>query len=82
MDLIVGLSHTRQQHDSIWVIVDGMTKSTNFTPIKISYSAEFFAMFYFREMVRFLGVPLPVISYRGIQLTYIFEILYTNHKSL
>ena len=38
MDFILGLAHTRRQHDSIWVIVDRMTKSAHFICIKVSYS--------------------------------------------
>ncbi|KAH0642123.1 hypothetical protein KY290_035222 [Solanum tuberosum] len=34
MDFIVGFPFTRKQHDSIWVIVDRMTKSAHFIPIK------------------------------------------------
>uniref|UniRef100_M0ZUK4 Retrotransposon protein n=1 Tax=Solanum tuberosum TaxID=4113 RepID=M0ZUK4_SOLTU len=69
MDFIVGLSRTRRQHDSIWVIVDRMTKSAHFLPIKISYLAEDYAKLYLREMVRLHGVPLSIISDRGTQFT-------------
>ena len=31
MDFVVGLPKTRRQHDSIWVIVDRMTKSDHLT---------------------------------------------------
>ncbi|WMV50209.1 hypothetical protein MTR67_043594 [Solanum verrucosum] len=40
MDFIVGLPRTRQQHYSIWVIVDRMTKLAHFLRIKVSYSME------------------------------------------
>ncbi|WMV54854.1 hypothetical protein MTR67_048239 [Solanum verrucosum] len=43
MDFVVGLPHTRRQHDSIWVIVDRMTKSTHFIPIKVNFSAKDYA---------------------------------------
>ncbi|KAH0644892.1 hypothetical protein KY284_032776 [Solanum tuberosum] len=69
MDFIVGLPRTRQQHDSIWVIVDQMTKSTHFLPVKVSYSAKDYAKLYLREMVRLHGVPLSIISDRGTQFT-------------
>ncbi|WMV50028.1 hypothetical protein MTR67_043413 [Solanum verrucosum] len=40
MDFIVGLPRTRRQHDYIWVIIDRITKSAHFIPIKVSFSAE------------------------------------------
>jgi len=40
MDFIVGLPRTIQKFDSIWVIVDRLTKSTHFLPINIKYSLE------------------------------------------
>ncbi|KAH0777818.1 hypothetical protein KY290_009229 [Solanum tuberosum] len=35
IDYITGLPRSRRQHDSIWVIVDRMTKSTHFLPIEV-----------------------------------------------
>ena len=34
MDFVVGLPKTKRHHDSIWVIVDRMTKSAHFIPVK------------------------------------------------
>ncbi|MCQ8082127.1 hypothetical protein NP492_23680, partial [Salmonella enterica] len=69
MDFIVGLPRTRRQHDSIWVIVDRMTKLAHFLPVKVSYLAEDYAKMDLREMVKFHGVPLSIISDRGTQFT-------------
>ncbi|WMV24491.1 hypothetical protein MTR67_017876 [Solanum verrucosum] len=60
--LRLGLSRTRRQHDSIWVIIDCMTKSAHFIHIKVSYSVEDWARLYLWEMVRLHGVTLSVIS--------------------
>ena len=68
-DFVVGLPRTRRQHDSIWVIVDRMTKSSNFIPVKSTYRAEDYARLYIDEIVRWNGIPLSIISYRGSQLT-------------
>ncbi|WMV37890.1 hypothetical protein MTR67_031275 [Solanum verrucosum] len=57
IDFVVGLPHTRRQHDSIWVIFDRMTKSAHFTPVKTSFSAEDYAKLYIYEIVKLHGVP-------------------------
>jgi hypothetical protein len=38
MDFIVGLPRTQARYDSIWVIVDRLTKVAHFIPIKTTYS--------------------------------------------
>ncbi|WMV07980.1 hypothetical protein MTR67_001365 [Solanum verrucosum] len=50
MDFITGLPRFRRQHDSIWVIVDRMTKSAHFLPIKTTHSAEDYFKLYIQEL--------------------------------
>ena len=69
MDFIVGFPRTVRQHNAIWVIVDRMTKSAHFIPVKVSYSAEDYAKLHIREMVKLHGVPLSTISDHGRQFT-------------
>ena len=69
MDFIIGLTRSQRQHDSIWLIVDGMTKSTHFLPVKTTYSAEDYAKLYLQEVVRLHGVPISIISDRGDEFT-------------
>ncbi|KAL5549711.1 hypothetical protein UlMin_004942 [Ulmus minor] len=40
MDFVVGLPKTTNGYDAVWVIVDRLTKSAHFLPIKITYSLE------------------------------------------
>jgi hypothetical protein len=40
MDVIVGLPLTPRKHDSIWVIMDRLTKTAHFVPVHTTYSAE------------------------------------------
>ena len=40
MDFIVGLPNTSQKHDSIWVIIDRLTKTAHFLPMHTTYSAK------------------------------------------
>ena len=69
MDIITGLPQTCEQHDSILVIVDRMTKSSSFLAVKTTYSAEDYASLYINEILRLHGVPLSIISDRGPQFT-------------
>ena len=69
MDFVVGLPKTMGKYDSIWVIVDRLTKSAHFIPIKVTYNAEKLAKIYISEIVRLHGVPLSIISDRGTQFT-------------
>ncbi|WMV50946.1 hypothetical protein MTR67_044331 [Solanum verrucosum] len=55
--------------DSIWVVVDRLTKSAHFILVRIDYNAEQLAKIYVKEIVRLHGVTLSVISDRGTQFT-------------
>ena len=46
MDFIVGLPRTRRGNDSIWVIVDRLTKSAHFLPVRATHSANTLAQIY------------------------------------
>ena len=61
MDFVVGLPKTLGKFDSIWVIVDRLTKSAHFIPVKVTYNAEKLAKLYISEVVRLHGVPLSII---------------------
>ena len=69
MDFIIGLPRTSRGFDSIWVIVNRLTKSVHFIPVRVSYSAERLARVYIQEVVRLHGVPKSIISDRGYHLT-------------
>ncbi|WMV25446.1 hypothetical protein MTR67_018831 [Solanum verrucosum] len=60
-------SETMRQHDSIWVIVDRVTKSAHFFTVKTTYSAEDCAKIYINKIFRFN--PMSIISDRGPQFT-------------
>ena len=67
MDFIVGIPNTSQKHDSIWVIVDRLTKTAHFLPVHTTYSAKRYAEIYLDQVVRLHGVPRTIISDRGAQ---------------
>ena len=64
MDFVTGLPLSQNKNDAIWVIVDRLTKSTHFIPVRMSMSLEKFAELYIKEVVRFHGVPLSIVSDR------------------
>jgi hypothetical protein len=65
MDFIVGLSPTVKNHNSIWVIVDRLTKSAHFIPVRADYCPTDYAELYFNQIVRLHGVPRTIVSNRG-----------------
>jgi len=69
MDCIMSLPHSPRKFDSIWVIVDRLTRSAHFLPVRSTYTAEDYAKLYIKEIVRLHGVPVSIISDRGAQFT-------------
>jgi hypothetical protein len=67
MDFIVGLPLTPRKHDSIWVIVDRLTKTAHFIPVHTTYSAERYAEIYVDLIVCLHGVPKTILSDQGTQ---------------
>ena len=53
MDFVPGLLKTSKGNDSIWVIVDRLTKSTHFLPMKINHPMEKLADMYIGEIVKY-----------------------------
>jgi hypothetical protein len=51
MDFIVGLSPTVKNHDSIWVIIDRLTKLAHFIPVRVDYRPTDYAELYFNQIV-------------------------------
>ncbi|KAJ9536428.1 hypothetical protein OSB04_un000386 [Centaurea solstitialis] len=69
MDFVTKLPKTKKGHDSIWVIVDRLTKSAHFLPIKESFSIDRLAQLYVDEIVMRHGVPISIISDRDSRFT-------------
>ena len=69
MDFVVGLSRCQSGYDAIWVIVDRLTKSTHFLPMKISDSIEKLVELYVKEIVRLHGMPVLIVSDRDPRFT-------------
>ncbi|KAK1422205.1 hypothetical protein QVD17_25165 [Tagetes erecta] len=69
MDLITKLPRTVKGYDTIWVVVDRLTKSAHFLPIREAYSSERMAEVYIREIVSRHGVPVTIVSDRDTRFT-------------
>jgi hypothetical protein len=67
MDFIVGLPRTESGYDSIWLIMDRLTKVAHFIPIKTTYSGPQLAKLYMSRIVCLHGVPKKIVSDRGTQ---------------
>ena len=69
MDFSTGLPRSQRGHDSIWVIVDRLTKVAHFIPVHTTYSGTKLADQYINLIVSLHGVPKRVVSDRGAQFT-------------
>jgi hypothetical protein len=67
MDFIVGLPRTEKGFDSIWVIIDRLTKITHFLPIKVKYTVATYAKLYIACILSLHGVLKTIVSDRGTQ---------------
>jgi transposase InsO family protein len=69
MNFIVGLPCTRAGYDSIWVVVDRLTKAAYFILVKTTYNSAVLAELYMSRIVCLHGVPKKIVYDRGTQFT-------------
>ncbi|GJS88248.1 putative reverse transcriptase domain-containing protein [Tanacetum coccineum] len=69
MDFITKLPKTSFGQDTIWVIVDRLTKSAHFLPMKETDLMEKLTRQYLKEVVSRHGVPVLIISDRDRKFT-------------
>jgi hypothetical protein len=67
MDFIMDLPPTAHKFDSIWVIVDRLSKCTHFIPVHTNYNVQKYAGIYIAHVLCLHGVPKMIISDRGSQ---------------
>jgi hypothetical protein len=65
MDFIVGLPHTSCGYNSIWVIMDRLTKLAHFIPVATTYRVRQYAELYISHIVRYHGILKTIICDRG-----------------
>ena len=69
MHFVVGLPVIGRKHESIWVVVGRLTKSTHFLPMRTDYSLDKLAELYIKEIVRLHGIPVSIILDRDPRFT-------------
>ncbi|KAJ0926616.1 putative nucleotidyltransferase, Ribonuclease H [Helianthus annuus] len=69
MDLLTKLPKTNRGFDAIWVVVDRLTKSAHFIPIRETYTSQKMSEVYTNEIVARHGVPISIVSDRDTQFT-------------
>ena len=69
MDFVSGLPLMQKKHDSVWVIIDRLTKSDHFIQVKIDYSMDRLDELYVDEIIRIHGVLLSIVSDRDPRFT-------------
>lgn len=80
MEFITKLPRTPSGYETIWVVVDKLTKSTHFQPIKETHKMEKLLRTYLREIVKLHKFPISIISDRDIRFTSRF--FHSLQKSL
>jgi hypothetical protein len=80
MDFIVGLPKTGKGYDSIWVIIDRLTKIAHFLPVRTKYTVATYATLYIARILSLHGVPKTIVSDRGPQ--FVSKFWEELHKSL
>ena len=69
MDLVTGLPRITKGFDSIWVIVDRLTKTAHFLPVRMMNTAAQYARLYLYRIVPMHRMPISIVSDRGMQFT-------------
>ena len=69
MDFVTGFPLTRRKHDAVWVILDRLTKSAHFLPVRLDYSMDRLVELYVSKIVRLHGIPLSIVSDRDPRFT-------------
>ncbi|KAK5842666.1 hypothetical protein PVK06_005048 [Gossypium arboreum] len=69
MDFVSGLPLSVSKKDAIWVVVDRLTKSAHFIPVRTDFSMDKLAELYVSQIVRLHGVPISIVSDRDPRFT-------------
>jgi hypothetical protein len=82
MDFIVSLALMAYMFDSIWVIVDRLSKSAHFIPVHTRYDVRRYAEIYIAHVLYLHGVLKTIISDRGSQfVAHFWEQLHASQRT-
>ena len=80
MDFINSLPRSSKGNNSIWVIVDHLTKVSHFVAVKANFNVEQLADLYVTHILRLHGAPYNIVSDRGSQ--FVSKFWKALHKSI
>jgi hypothetical protein len=69
MDFVTGLPRSPRGNDAVWVIVDRLTKTAHFLPMRVTDTVDKLSQLYIREIVRLQRVPVSIVSDRDPRFT-------------
>ena len=69
MDFVYKLPRTQNGYDGVWVIVDRLTKSAHFIPVREKFSLDRLAELFVSKIVKYYGVPTSIVSDRDPRFT-------------
>ena len=69
MDFVTGLPRTQEGYDAVWVVVDRLTKTAHFIPIRADYKVPKLCRLYIERIVTLHGVPVSIVSDRDARFT-------------
>ena len=69
MDFVSGLPKSLRGNDAVWVIIDRLTNSTYFLPIRTTFTLNKLASLYVKEVFRLHGVPVSIVLDRDTLFT-------------
>jgi hypothetical protein len=69
MDFILGLPKARIRENSIWVVVNHLTKNAHFIPMKVKDLMDKLAKLYVQNIVHLHGVSLVIVLDRDSRFT-------------
>lgn len=69
MNFVIGLPRSLRGNNVVWVIVDRLTKSTHFLPMKFNFSLKRLAGLCVKEIVMMHGVLVSIVFDRDSSFT-------------